>query len=290
VGTGVGPSMSVGASMAAGAGVGVGVETRESGILRLGAAFGKAKAEGRTALVCYAMGGDPSLAATRELVLGLCEAGADVIELGIPFSDPIADGPILQLAAGRALAAGTTLAALIELANGLQGSCAAPIVFMGYVNPILAYGLQRFAAAAARAGVCGAIVPDVPLEEAGPLREALSPHGLALIPLVAPTTTEARRHRIAEAAQGFLYAVSVTGVTGARNELPPELESRLVELRAICNAPVVAGFGIGRAEQAAALRGKADGVVVGSAIVAAHSAAGVSAACALVRELRAALS
>jgi tryptophan synthase alpha chain len=264
-----------------------------SGTDRLAAAFARAKAEGRTALICYAMGGDPTVAATSELLTGLAEAGADVLELGIPFSDPIADGPILQAAAGRALANGAKVGALIDLAGTVRdalGPAGPPLVAMGYANPLLTFGLERFAAAAARAGLCGAIVPDLPLEEAGPLRAALSACGLAAIPLVAPTTTEARRREIAAAAQGFLYTVSVTGVTGARSELPPELAERLRELRGLCPVPVVAGFGIGRAEQARALRGLADGVVVGSAIVAAHAQGGVAAACALVRELRAALS
>jgi tryptophan synthase alpha chain len=243
------------------------------------------------------MGGDPSVPATRDLLLGLAEAGADVIELGIPFSDPIADGPILQAAAGRALAAGAKLADLLAMAGSLRGAfggpsgpAGPPIVAMGYANPFLSYGLARLAADLARAGLSGVIVPDVPLEEAGPWREALGAQGLACIPLVAPTTTDARRKQIAAAAQGFLYTVSVTGVTGAQTALPPELAGRLAELRALCPVPVVAGFGIGRAEQAEALRGQADGVVVGSAIVQAHATGGVAAACALVRELRQALS
>jgi tryptophan synthase alpha chain len=252
-------------------------------------AFTKAKSENRPALVCYLMGGDPSLGASEELLLALDAAGADVIELGVPFSDPIADGPVLQMSATRALQAGTTLPKLITLAARVKGKVRAPLVVMGYCNPFFALGWERFAKDAADAGVCGAIVPDVPLEEAGPLREALAAHGLAWVPLCAPTTGDERLEKIAAGAEGFLYYVSVTGVTGARAALPEDLAARLSTLRRLSRAPVAVGFGISKPEQAAALRGQADGVVVGSAIVMAHHTGGVQAAAELVRGLAKAL-
>ena len=247
---------------------------------RLSEAFSKE----RTALVCYVMGGDGDTAA---LLRAVDAAGADVIELGLPFSDPIADGPVLQAAATRALKAGTTLADLLALAARLR--LRAPVLAMGYMNPIESMGAQKFARALGGAGLCGAIVPDLPLEEAGPVREALAAEGLDLVPLVAPTTPPARAATIAKSARGFLYYVSVTGVTGARAQLPEETERRLSELRGMSPVPVAVGFGISRAEQAAALKGKADGIVVGTALVKAHHEGGVAAAADLVRSLRAAL-
>jgi tryptophan synthase alpha chain len=251
---------------------------------RLSAAFAAARAEGRTALVCYAMGGDGDTAA---LLQAIDEAGADVIELGLPFSDPIADGPVLQAAATRALAAGATVRGLLAMAGKLR--LRAPMVAMGYMNPVESMGARPFARALREAGLCGAIIPDLPLEEATPLREALSAEDIDLVPLVAPTTPAARMAEIARAAQGFVYYVSVTGVTGAQASLPTDLEQRLRELRAVSLVPVAVGFGISRAEQAAALKGRADGVVVGTALVRAAHEQGIRAAADLVRSLRAAL-
>lgn len=251
---------------------------------RLSDAFSAARAQGRTALVCYAMGGDGDTAA---LLSAIDEAGADVIELGLPFSDPIADGPVLQAAATRALDAGATLRGLLAMAGKLR--LRAPVVAMGYMNPIESMGAQKFARALREAGLCGAIVPDLPQEEAAPLRDALAAEGLDLIPLVAPTTPPARMAGIARAARGFVYYVSVTGVTGARASLPEDLAQRLSELRALSPAPVAVGFGISKPEQAAALKGKADGVVVGTALVFTAHERGIAAAADLVRSLRAAL-
>jgi len=242
---------------------------------------------GRTGLVCYAMGGDPTLAATEELLRAIDGEGADVIEIGLPFSDPIADGPTLQAAATRALRGGATLGRLLEVVERLK--LRAPVVAMGYMNPVECMGSHAFAGALAQAGIAGAIIPDLPLEEAGPLREDLAGAGVDLVSLVAPTTGAERAAAIARQARGFLYYVSVTGVTGARAELPADLSARLRELRALSPVPVAVGFGISRPEQAAALRGLADGVVVGSALVAAHHQGGVRAAAELVRGLRAAL-
>ncbi|GAC1299414.1 MAG: tryptophan synthase subunit alpha [Myxococcales bacterium] len=258
-------------------------------VSRLGEAFARAKAEGRTALVCYLMGGDPDLAGSEALLLALDQAGADVIEVGIPFSDPIADGPTLQAASMRALAGGASVKALLASVGRLRGRLRAPLVAMGYMNPIEAMGGDRFAKAAAEAGFSGCIVPDLPLEESAPLRDALLAQGIELVPLVAPTTGKDRLAAIARTARGFIYTVTVTGVTGARAELPPDLAERLRELRALSPVPVAAGFGISRPEHAAALKGLADGVVVGDALFAAHHAGGVTAAAALARALRDAL-
>jgi len=242
---------------------------------------------GRTGLVCYAMGGDPTLTATEELLRAIDGEGADVIEIGLPFSDPIADGPTLQAAATRALRGGASLGRLLDVVGRLR--LRAPLVAMGYMNPVESMGSPAFARALAQAGVAGAIIPDLPLEEAAPLRADLAGVGVDLVPLIAPTTGPERAAAIARQARGFLYYVSVTGVTGARAELPADLAARLRELRALSPVPVAVGFGISRPEQAAALRGLADGVVVGSALVAAHHQGGVRAAAELVRGLRAAL-
>jgi len=246
--------------------------------------------KGKTALVCYAMAGDPSLAQTEELLLAIDAAGADVIELGLPFSDPIADGPTVQASATRSLKHGATVAGAIEMARGLQGRLRAPLVTMGYMNPVEAMGLKAFATTLRDAGIAGCIVPDLPLEEAGPLRAELDAAGVDLVPLVAPTTGPERAAAIAKLARGFVYTVSVTGVTGARTELPPDLANRLRDLRAISSLPVAVGFGIARPEQAAKLRGLVDGIVVGSALVAAHHEGGVAKAAELVRGLKAALA
>jgi tryptophan synthase alpha chain len=233
------------------------------------------------------MAGDPTLAATEELLRTVDSEGADVIEIGLPFSDPIADGPTLQAAATRALRAGTILPAILETVRRLR--LRAPLVAMGYMNPVERMGTSAFARALAEAGIAGAIVPDLPLEEAGPLRGELGAAGVDLVPLVAPTTGAERAAAIAREARGFLYYVSVTGVTGARSELPADLAARLRELRALSPVPLAVGFGISRPEQARALRGVADGIVVGSALVAAHHEGGVRAAAELVRGLRAAV-
>ena len=251
---------------------------------RLSEAFAAARGQGRTALVCYAMGGDGDTAA---LLTAIDEAGADVIELGLPFSDPIADGPVLQAAATRALLSGATVRGLLATVAKLR--LRAPMVAMGYMNPVESMGAQPFALALRQAGLCGAIIPDLPLEEAQPLRDALSAEGLDLVPLVAPTTPPERARAIARTAQGFVYYVSVTGVTGAQASLPDDLVKRLADLRAVSAAPVAVGFGISKPAQAAALKGKADGVVVGTALVLTAHERGIAAAAELVRSLRAAL-
>jgi len=234
---------------------------------RLDATFAALRARRERALVAYFTAGDPSLAMTRRLVVEADRRGADVIELGIPFSDPLADGPVIQRATQRALAAGVTLPRVLELVRETRGEVSAPLVFLTYYNPILAFGLKAFCRTAVEAGIDGVIVADLPPEEAEPLRTEAGPAGLDLIHLVAPTSTPERMRRIARASLGFIYMVSLTGVTGARAGLAPELAQQLRVLRAITTKPVCVGFGIGTPGQAAEVGRLADGVIVGSAIV-----------------------
>lgn len=238
-----------------------------TGLERIRRTFEACRGEGRAALVTYVMGGDPDLATSRAMALACVEGGADLLEIGIPFSDPIADGPTVQQAAERALAAGTTAGDVLRLAAQVRRACQVPVALMGYVNPVLAYGPERFVAEAARAGVDALILPDLPPEEAEEIAAAAAAHGLALVFLLAPTSTGARRRAACAAATGFLYFVSVTGVTGARRELPADLPVLLEAVRAECPVPVVVGFGVSAPRQARALAGLADGVVVGSAVV-----------------------
>jgi tryptophan synthase alpha chain len=255
-------------------------------------AFAQVRAQDRKALVVYLCAGDPSLEATASLVPELAEAGADVIELGVPFSDPLADGPTIQAASQRALERGVTLRKVLSLARRLrdEGSTA-PLVLMGYMNPIVSMGVERFCESAQAAGVDGLIVPDLPIDEAEELSRAAKSRALDLILLAAPTTPAARLAKIGARTAGFLYFVSVTGVTGARAQLPEELPSQLAGARASSKKPVVVGFGVSTPEQARALSAHADGVVVGSAIVQKVAAGpeGAKAAVTLVRSLRAAL-
>ncbi len=206
----------------------------------------------------------------------LAEAGADLIELGIPFSDPIADGPTIQAASQRALIAGTTLAKVIDLASNLRRErLETPLLFMTYLNPILSLGLEDFCARSKQAGVDGLLVPDLPLDEEGPVKLAASRHQLDLVLFASPTTNPDRLARIGRETQGFLYFLSVTGVTGARGALPPELPHQLAAARAASRAPVAVGFGISSPEQARALAPHTDAIVVGSALVSAlHQAGG----------------
>ena len=234
---------------------------------RLDATFTALRARHERALVAYFTAGDPSLALTRKLVVEAARRGADVIELGIPFSDPLADGPVIQRATQRALAAGVTLPRVLELVREMRGEVSAPLVFLTYYNPILAFGLKAFCRTSVEAGIDGVIVADLPPEESGPLRAEAVAAGLDLIHLVAPTSTPERMRRIARASEGFVYMVSLTGVTGERAALAPELTQQLRALRAITTKPVCVGFGIGTPEQAALVGQLADGVIVGSAIV-----------------------
>jgi tryptophan synthase alpha chain len=236
-------------------------------VSRLDATFARLRANGERALVAYLMAGDPSLAETERLVVEAERRGADVVELGVPFSDPLADGPVIQRAGVRALATGTTLSRVLEMVATLRGRVRVPLVLMAYYNPVLAFGLKAFARTAADAGADGVIVPDLPHEESGPLRAEAEPAGLDLIHLVAPTSPPARVKVIARLSRGFIYVVSLTGVTGERRELPKDLDAQLRTLRLVTTKPVCVGFGVSTPEQVAAVGRVADGVVVGSAIV-----------------------
>ncbi len=234
---------------------------------RLDATFAALRARGARALVPYFTAGDPSLATTAELMLEASRQGADVIELGVPFSDPLADGPVIQRATQRALAAGVTLPRVLEMVRELRGDLTTPLVFMIYYNPILAFGLKAFCRTAAEVGVDGVLVIDLPPEEAGPLHAEADPLGLDVVHFVAPTTPAARMRMIARASRGFIYLVSLTGVTGVRADLPPDLVALLRTLRGVTTKPVCVGFGISTPEQAEMVGRVADGVIVGSAIV-----------------------
>jgi len=237
----------------------------ESG--RIAAAFAKARAAGRPALIPFVTAGDPSLDATRAIVMSLARGGADIVELGVPFSDPIADGPVNQRAAERALRAGVTLASVLGLAGRLRKDGAPPLVLFTYYNPIHRMGLAAFAEAAGRAGVDGVLVTDLPPEEAADLQAALKGPGIDLIFMLSPTSSRERMDRVARAGQGFVYFISRTGVTGAREDLPADLPAQVSQARSICPLPVAVGFGISRPEQVRAVASFADGVVIGSAIV-----------------------
>lgn len=238
-----------------------------SGPERIGAAFARARRERRAALVTYVMAGDPDLATSREMALACASGGADVLEIGMPFSDPIADGPTIQAAGERSLAAGTDVAACLRLAAEVRRRSDVPIALMGYVNPVLSMGEERFLDGCAASGVDAVILPDLPPEEAGHLCRLAAERGVATVFLVAPTSTPDRVAAACRAATGFLYFVSVTGVTGARRALPAGLGEKVAAARAASAVPVVVGFGVGTPEQARAMGRIADGVVVGSAIV-----------------------
>lgn len=256
---------------------------------RISEAFERARAERRAALVTYLCAGDPSLEATRVLVPTLFAAGADVVELGIPFSDPIADGPTIQAASFRALQSGTTVRKVLQVVRDLRAAgTTGPIVLMTYLNPLYALGLPAFFESAAAAGVDGVIIPDLPLEECEETAQLAAGAGVDLVLLVAPTTPPERLAQIGKRTRGFLYFVSVAGVTGARVELPSDLAQRLAQAREVSAAPVAVGFGIATPEQIRGLRTHADGVVVGSALVKlAHESGGDPARVeAFVRALR----
>jgi tryptophan synthase alpha chain len=235
-----------------------------SGIERIALAFECCSK--RAALMPYLMGGYPNVEGSLRLGEALVDGGADLIELGIPFSDPLADGPVIQAAGEEALRAGTTFDSVLDgVAKPLAERVA--LVVMCYSNPIIARGRDVVAARLAEAGVAGLIVPDLPIDEAGELREACDRAGIALVPLVAPTTTPKRIEQTAAAARGFIYVVSVTGVTGERNELPPELESIVNKVRKAASVPVAVGFGIATVEQVGQVGDLADGVIIGTRLV-----------------------
>lgn len=234
---------------------------------RLATAFERARAAGRPALIPYLTAGDPDLETSAAVVRALGRGGADIVEIGVPFSDPIADGEVNQRAAERALRNGVTLRAVLDLAAGLRAAGAPPIVLYSYYNPIHRLGDEAFAEAIRDAGVDGVLVTDLPLEEAQGLRTVLDRAGADLIVLLSPTSGKERVARACRDGRGFVYFISRTGVTGARQDLPPELADQVRAVRAACPLPVAVGFGIGRPDQVRAVGGFADGAVVGSALV-----------------------
>jgi tryptophan synthase alpha chain len=249
--------------------------------------------EGRKALVPYFSGGDPDMDVTHDAILAAVDAGADVVEIGVPFSDPIADGPVIQASYQRSLAAGASLPRILELCARLRRRTDVPIVLFGYYNPFFRYGDKALARDAKQAGVDGVLCVDTPPEEAGPLVAACTTSGLDSIFLLAPTSNDDRIDAVARVATGFIYFVAVTGVTGARTRAPTGIAPLVARVRERTGLPVGVGFGISSGEQAAAVAEYADLVVVGSALVRAmHEAGGRGAAAAahtLVSELRGAI-
>jgi tryptophan synthase alpha chain len=236
-------------------------------LTRIGRRFAALRAEGRKAFVAFLTAGDPSLERTLEAALALEAAGADVLELGVPFSDPLADGPVIQRASERALQRGTTLAAVLDLVRRLRQSSELPIVLFSYANPLLRLGLERLARDAAAAGVDGVLVTDLPPEEAGEWIAIARQAELDTIFLVAPTSPDERLRLVAEATRGFLYAISRTGVTGEEQALSADAAPLVARLKTLSDVPVVLGFGISTPGQVRAAGAVADGVVVGSALV-----------------------
>ncbi len=243
-------------------------ETR-TGLARVTAAFARARAAGRGALIPYLCAGDPDRATSAKLLAAAVASGADIVELGIPYGDPLADGPTIAAAAQRALDAGTTIDDAIDLAATVAS---VPVIMFTYLNPILQFGLDRFAAALAERGIAGAIVPDVPLEETDAIRAAFAPFGLAFPQLVAPTTPAARADAIARKSDGFTYLVSRLGVTGAKKE--PDfawIAERVAALRRVSDTPLAIGFGIATAAHVRSACAISDGAIVGSALIDAYA-------------------
>ena len=238
---------------------------------RISRCFAQLKARGEMGIIAYITAGDPSLAASLRFVQALAEAGTDVIELGVPFSDPLADGPTIQRASERALKAGTKLTGVLDLVRGLRNSKSAaaevPIVLFSYYNPIFQMGLEKFAAEASHAGADGVLATDLTPEEAGEYQQILHSHNLDTIFLGAPTSTEQRLRQIAGVSSGFLYLISRTGVTGAKDSLPDDLPALLRRARAVTQVPIAVGFGISQPGHVSVLGGLADAAVIGSSLV-----------------------
>ena len=233
----------------------------------IGAAFERRRSGGGKAFVAFLTAGDPSLERTVEAAFEVEAAGVDVLELGVPFSDPVADGPVIQRAGERALRRGTTLGRVLHAARAIRAKSALPLLLFTYFNPLLRYGADRLAGEARDAGVDGVLVTDLPPEEAGGWVEAARGAGLDTVFLAAPTSSDARLRRVAEASRGFVYAVSRTGVTGEAETLSDDARPLVRRIKAVTGAPVAVGFGIATPDQAAAAASAADGVVVGSALV-----------------------
>ena len=222
--------------------------------------------ENKKAFIPFITGGDPSLEITKQLLLAMQEAGADLIEIGIPFSDPIAEGPVIQEADERALAAGCTIDKLFEMVDQVKGQIHVPLVFMTYINPIYVYGTEKFMERCSKCGISGVIVPDMPFEEKDELKDVCKDYGVELISLIAPTSNQ-RIEMIAKEAEGFLYCVSSTGVTGVRTQIQTDIGEMIKRVRAVSDIPCAIGFGIAAPEQAKEMASLADGAIVGSAIV-----------------------
>jgi tryptophan synthase alpha chain len=234
---------------------------------RISFRFADLRRSGEMGLVAYITAGDPSLAATEAFVLALANAGADVIELGVPFSDPVADGPVIQRASERALRGGTTLGGVLSLVKSLRAKTEVPLVLFSYFNPVLQMGLEKFADAAKAAGADGVLITDLTPEEGEEYRNTIRSHGLDTIFLAAPTSTDERLALIAKASSGFLYLISRTGVTGAKDQLAEELPALARRVRRVTELPIAIGFGISLPGHVSMLGGLADAAVVGSALV-----------------------
>lgn len=229
--------------------------------------FRRLKEEDAKALIVYLTAGDPSLTVTKEIILSLDRARVDILEIGVPFSDPTADGPVIQAASHRALTAGATLAGILDMIDEVRQVSEIPIVLFGYYNPILSYGAERFAVKAREVGVDGILVVDLPPEEAGELRCYTDTAGIDFISLIAPTTTDERIRTITDNSGGFLYYISITGVTGTAKPEVSDIQRDVKRIRAITDLPVAVGFGISTPEQAREIAPHADGIVIGSAFV-----------------------
>ena len=241
---------------------------RNEALSKVDEKFYELKNNKKLALMPFIMAGDPNIEITSKILLKLQENGADLIELGIPYSDPLADGPIIQLSASRALKAGTTPIKVITLLESLKGKLNIPIILFTYLNPLLSYGFEKFCEMASNAGVSGLIIPDLPLEEAYKFSKIVSIHSMDLILLVAPTTPFERMKKISNQTKGFTYLVSVTGVTGERNKMENRVENLIAKLKEITATPIAVGFGISTPEHVNKVREwGADGVIIGSAFV-----------------------
>jgi len=242
--------------------------TKNESLSKVDEKFSELKNKKKLALMPFIMAGDPNIEITSEILLKLQENGADLIELGIPYSDPLADGPVIQVAASRALKSGTSLRKVIKLLESLKGKLNIPIILFSYLNPLLCFGFERFCEIASDAGVSGLIVPDLPLEEAYKFSKIVSNHSMDLILLVAPTTPFERMKQISNHTKGFTYLVSVTGVTGERNEMENRVENLIAKLKDVNSNPIAVGFGISTPEHVNKVREwGADGVIIGSAFV-----------------------
>jgi len=234
---------------------------------RISRKFQLLRKDSRKAFIAYIMAGDPNIQRTKELVRILEDCGVDIIELGVPFSDPLADGPTIQAAAQRALEDGTTLHTVIDLVKDLRKTTQIPIILMTYYNPVFKYGEEKFVEDACAAGVDGIIVPDLPPDEAAGMMKLTKKKPFDLIFLLAPTSTEDRIKRVCQASGGFIYYVSITGITGSKLSLDPAIASHMASIRSVSDTPIAVGFGISTPDEASLVARFADGVIIGSAIV-----------------------